>query len=36
VTSNSYLREDAFNLPALARETQVQLAARYAFGSAVR
>lgn len=36
VTSSSYLREDAFNLPALARETQVQLAVRYAFGSAVR
>jgi hypothetical protein len=33
VTSNSYLREDDFNLPALARETQVQLAVRYALGS---
>jgi hypothetical protein len=36
VTSNSYLREDDFNLPALARETQVQLAVRYALGSALR
>lgn len=36
VTSNSYLRADAFGLAALARETQVQLAVRYAFGSAVR
>lgn len=36
VTSSSYLRPDAFNLPALARETEVQLAVRYALGSAVR
>lgn len=36
VSSNSYERADAFNLPAAARETQVQLAVRYAFGSGVR
>ena len=36
VTSNSYERADAFNLPPLAAETQVQLAVRYALGSAVR
>ena len=36
VTSNSYERQDAFNLSPLASETQVQLAVRYAFGSAVR
>jgi hypothetical protein len=36
VTSNSYERQDAFNLAPLASETQVQLAARYALGSAVR
>jgi hypothetical protein len=36
VTSNSYYRADAFGLPALATETQLQLAVRYAFGSATR
>jgi len=36
VSSNSYRRDDVFNLPGFASETQVQLAARYAFGSAVR
>jgi hypothetical protein len=35
VTSNSYNRNDAFGLPALATETQLQLAVRYALGSAV-
>lgn len=34
VTSNSYNRNDAFGLPALAAETQLQLAVRYALGSA--
>ncbi|MGP8034851.1 MAG: hypothetical protein ACLPQ6_12025 [Steroidobacteraceae bacterium] len=36
VTSNSYERQDAFNLAPLASETQVQLAVRYALGSALR
>ncbi len=36
VSSNSYEREDAFKLPPFASETQVQLAVRYAFGSALR
>ena len=36
VSSSSYEREDAFNLAPFASETQVQLAVRYAFGSAVR
>jgi hypothetical protein len=36
VTSNSYYRNDVFGLAALATETQLQLAVRYAFGSAVR
>ncbi|MGO9803791.1 MAG: hypothetical protein ACLPTM_03255 [Steroidobacteraceae bacterium] len=36
VTSNSYERQDAFNLPPLASETQLQLAVRYALGSALR
>lgn len=36
VTSNSYNRADAFGLPALATETQLQLAVRYALGSAVQ
>ncbi len=36
VSSNSYEREDAFNLPPFASETLVQLAVRYALGSAVR
>ena len=36
VESNSYLRNDAFGLPAVATETQLQLAVRYALGSAVR
>jgi hypothetical protein len=34
VTSNSYFRNDAFGLPAPATETQLQLAVRYALGSA--
>jgi hypothetical protein len=33
VTSSSYLREEVFAEPALARETQLQLAVRYALGS---
>jgi hypothetical protein len=36
VSSNDYQRDDAFNLPAFASETQLQLAVRYAFGSGVR
>jgi hypothetical protein len=36
VSSNSYERADAFNLPAFAGETQLQLAVRYAFGSGLR
>ncbi len=36
VTSNSYSRQDLFALPALATETEVQLAVRYALGSALR
>jgi hypothetical protein len=36
VTSNSYYRNDVFGLPALATERQLQLAVRYALGSAVR
>jgi hypothetical protein len=36
VTSNAYTREDILGLPALATETQVQLAVRYALGSATR
>jgi hypothetical protein len=36
VSSNSYEREDGFNLAPFASETQVQLAVRYALGSAVR
>jgi len=36
VVSNSYERQDAFNLAPLASETQLQLAVRYALGSAVR
>jgi hypothetical protein len=35
VTSNSYYRNDTFGLPALAAETQLQLAVRYALGSGV-
>jgi hypothetical protein len=33
VTSNSYYRNDVFGLAALGRETQLQLAVRYALGS---
>jgi hypothetical protein len=33
VTSNSYYRNDVLGLPALASETQLQLAVRYALGS---
>ena len=33
VTSNAYLRNDAFGFPALVTETQLQLAVRYALGS---
>lgn len=33
VSSNSYERQDAFNLPPFASETQLQLAVRYALGS---
>ena len=36
VSSNSYTREDVFGQPALATETQVQLAVRYALGSGLR
>jgi hypothetical protein len=36
VTSNSYYRADVLGLPPLATETQVQLAVRYALGSALR
>lgn len=36
VSSSSYNRNDAFGLPALATETQLQLAVRYALGSATR
>ena len=35
VTSNSYNRDEVFGLPALATETQLELAVRYALGSAV-
>jgi hypothetical protein len=35
VSSNSYERQDAFNLAPFASETQVQLAVRYALGSAL-
>src|ERR1700747_1520245 len=35
VTSNSYYRDDVFGLAAFARETQLQLAVRYALGSSV-
>jgi hypothetical protein len=35
VTSNSYYRSDVFGLAALATETQLQLAVRYALGSGV-
>jgi hypothetical protein len=35
-TSHSYYRADVFGLPALATETQLQLAVRYALGSALR
>jgi hypothetical protein len=36
VRSNSYYRNDVFGLAALATETQLQLAVRYALGSALR
>jgi len=36
VSSNSYERQDAFNLAPFASETQVQLAVRYALGTALR
>jgi hypothetical protein len=36
VTSNSYYRNNVFGLASLASETQVQLAVRYALGSALR
>ena len=36
VTSSSYYRNDVFGLASLASETQVQLAVRYALGSALR
>lgn len=35
VTSNSYYRNDVFGLAALASETQLQLAVRYALGSGI-